>query len=573
LPINGFYLVEPDGKVDLGIPYGKVPVAGLTLDEAAAAVEGHLGKIVKDARASVTLGGWVVGWYAEALRKHPYRVQRFHVLKIQANPTLPDQPINGPHLVDPDGKVDLGPGYGRLAVAGLTLDEEAAAVEAHLRERVKGARASVSLAGWEKSWLNLEEQAGGGGRPGAAAAGPPRKEALRYGGKNFDQWRTELVTELKPEVRVEGIRALSAFGANGYGAEAAAAILEVMKGYDVMSGDKDDERVTQAGLLAVGKVGAAAVPVLRDGIRDANRNVRRFAVTALARGAPEAEAAGPALLAAMRDKDPYVRQHAIRAVDNIDLKAEGAIPALTAALRDDAVAVRIEAAFALRRGGAEGQARGPRARRTARGTERPAARGRHRGVVRHQAGCESSRPRPHPGAEGRGSERPNQSRHTAGGVGAGREGCGAGPGRAVEGGDEEERRGPHPRNRGRPGPDRTRGQGGRPPAQRTARVPPERPPEGGGRGGLAKDQPMSNGPALGLQGLHLSPTGRPDPGRQRVSLARASPSRGRNQERPADPGNGARFAPTAPGRGILFRGRSVRMKGDPSFGRGTHACA
>jgi beta-lactamase regulating signal transducer with metallopeptidase domain/HEAT repeat protein/protein involved in polysaccharide export with SLBB domain len=359
LPINGFYLVEPDGKVDLGVPYGKVSVAGLTLDEATAAVEGHLGKLLKDARASVTLAGWVVGRYAEVLRKHPYHVKRYDVLKIRAHPTLPGLPINGPHLVDPDGKVDLGPVNGKVAVAGLTLDEAAAAVEGHLRKAVKDAHASVALAGWEKSWHNLEEQAGGGGGPGTSAAGRPRKEALRYGGKNFDQWRTELVTELKPEVRVEGIRALSTFGANGYGAEAAAAILEVMKGYDVSSGDKDDESVTQAGCRAISKIGVEALPVLRDGLKDENRNVRRFAVAALYRGSPEWEAAVPALLAATRDKDRYVRRVAIRAVETIDPKAKGFIPALVAALQDDDAQVRIQAVRALAQRGPSARAAVP----------------------------------------------------------------------------------------------------------------------------------------------------------------------------------------------------------------------
>jgi HEAT repeat protein len=358
LPIHGFYLVEPDGKVDLGVAYGKVSVAGLTLDEATATVEGHLGKMVKGVRASVSLGGWVVGWYAEALGKHPYRVRRFHVLKIQVDPTLHGLPITETHLVDPDGKVDLGPGYGKVAVAGLTLDEAAAAVEGHLRKTVKDPRASVSLAGWEKSWHNLEEQPGGGAESGAAPAAPFRKEALRYGGKDFDQWRAELVTELKPEVRVEGIRALGSFGANGYGAEAAAAILGVMKGYDVTSADKDEMSVTQAGRRAVCKIGAAALPVLRDGLKGENRNVRGFAALALADMGPEAKAAVPALLAAARDKDSFMCRVAIGAVEKLDAQAGGFIPTLIAALQDNDAQVRIEATGALAR-------RGPSARSAA----------------------------------------------------------------------------------------------------------------------------------------------------------------------------------------------------------------
>jgi len=37
----------------------------------------------------------------------------------------------------------------------------------------------------------------------AQVSDPAKREDLRYGGKSFEQWRHQLRTELKPEVRIE----------------------------------------------------------------------------------------------------------------------------------------------------------------------------------------------------------------------------------------------------------------------------------------------------------------------------------------------------------------------------------
>jgi hypothetical protein len=58
-PVNGTYTVEPSGKVPLGPRYGRVSLAGLTLEEAEEALRQHLAKILKNPTASVTLAGAV----------------------------------------------------------------------------------------------------------------------------------------------------------------------------------------------------------------------------------------------------------------------------------------------------------------------------------------------------------------------------------------------------------------------------------------------------------------------------------------------------------------------------------
>jgi beta-lactamase regulating signal transducer with metallopeptidase domain len=203
--------------------------------------------------------------------------------------------------------------------------------------------------------LGAGEPAGAGDKPdkpeqpAAPANETPvpkiKKEALRYGGKNFDQWRTDLLTELKPEIRIDGIKALREFGANGYGAEATAAILEVVRAYDYGSPNKDDLKVLKAGVEAMHKIGQPAVALLIRELAGDNRNGRRFAVEALVRDAPRE--AVPALVEAIRRPDDYVRTQAIQVMRLVDLHAAGLVNALAVALQDGEPLLRIHAAQAL----------------------------------------------------------------------------------------------------------------------------------------------------------------------------------------------------------------------------------
>jgi beta-lactamase regulating signal transducer with metallopeptidase domain/thiol-disulfide isomerase/thioredoxin len=58
------------------------------------------------------------------------------------------------------------------------------------------------------------------------------RSKLRYEGKSFEEWRDAWQTELSTAKRLEAVKALTAFGANGYGEEAAAAILDIVDQYD-----------------------------------------------------------------------------------------------------------------------------------------------------------------------------------------------------------------------------------------------------------------------------------------------------------------------------------------------------
>ncbi|NQT13626.1 MAG: polysaccharide biosynthesis/export family protein [Planctomycetes bacterium] len=114
-PIGGVYLVEPGGLVGLGVRYGSVKIAGLTIDEAKVAVQEHLRNYVRDPFVSVTL--------ADIAAK---------------------QQIAGEHLVGPDGTVTLG-SYGSVSVVGQTIAGAKAAIEQHLAEHLEDPEVSVNV--------------------------------------------------------------------------------------------------------------------------------------------------------------------------------------------------------------------------------------------------------------------------------------------------------------------------------------------------------------------------------------------------------------------------------------------
>jgi polysaccharide biosynthesis/export protein len=54
-PIAGLYIVDPSGRVELGAAYGAVEVSGLTIEEASSAIEQHLQNIISSPQVSVSL--------------------------------------------------------------------------------------------------------------------------------------------------------------------------------------------------------------------------------------------------------------------------------------------------------------------------------------------------------------------------------------------------------------------------------------------------------------------------------------------------------------------------------------
>ncbi|MBW3596413.1 MAG: polysaccharide biosynthesis/export family protein [Planctomycetes bacterium] len=79
------------------------------------------------------------------LPRGPYRAQPLDVLFIEATPSFPEQPISGQYTVTLEGYVTLGPGYGAVFVAGLTMREAAEAIRRHLAQVVDEPFVSVTL--------------------------------------------------------------------------------------------------------------------------------------------------------------------------------------------------------------------------------------------------------------------------------------------------------------------------------------------------------------------------------------------------------------------------------------------
>lgn len=88
-----------------------------------------------------------------------YRTGIHDVLRIQVVGTVPDHPI-GPtdpcgdptsdgeyYLVEAEGTVNLGPAYGSVRVAGMTIEQIEGAIHRHLRQTLTDPVVSVELAG------------------------------------------------------------------------------------------------------------------------------------------------------------------------------------------------------------------------------------------------------------------------------------------------------------------------------------------------------------------------------------------------------------------------------------------
>ena len=132
LSARGFF-IDPEGRIDLGPRYGKVHIAGLTIDEATVAVRETVGAIHRDPEVSLTV--------------------------IESPPM---QPITGEHLVAPDGTVNLGT-YGLVSVAGMTLGEAKQAIDEHLSQYLDDPHVSVSVFAYNSKVYYVITQGAGQG--------------------------------------------------------------------------------------------------------------------------------------------------------------------------------------------------------------------------------------------------------------------------------------------------------------------------------------------------------------------------------------------------------------------------
>ena len=77
--------------------------------------------------------------------KTPYEIQPQDILQVVVLGTQPERPIAGQYLVEADGSVRLGPGYGTVRVSGLSTDEAEDAIRELLLNELQNPEVSVSL--------------------------------------------------------------------------------------------------------------------------------------------------------------------------------------------------------------------------------------------------------------------------------------------------------------------------------------------------------------------------------------------------------------------------------------------
>ncbi len=117
-PIDGYYLIDGEGTIELGAAYGKLRIVGLTVEQARAAIASHLRQVLAQPEVSVSLA----------------RMASAAVL-------------SGIYLVGHDGSINLRE-FGVLRVAGLTLPEARDRVERHLSQFFDSPRVSLDIAGY-----------------------------------------------------------------------------------------------------------------------------------------------------------------------------------------------------------------------------------------------------------------------------------------------------------------------------------------------------------------------------------------------------------------------------------------
>lgn len=141
--LNGQFAVQADGTLRLGPVYGKVHVAGKTVDEAENAIREHL------KRYAVGKDG-----------------KRGGIRDPKVSVSLPDvtgkQVITGQHLIRPDGTVSLGV-YGSVHVAGMTLAEVKTAIEGHLTQFIHEPEVSTDVLAYNSKVYYVITDGGGFG--------------------------------------------------------------------------------------------------------------------------------------------------------------------------------------------------------------------------------------------------------------------------------------------------------------------------------------------------------------------------------------------------------------------------
>jgi polysaccharide export outer membrane protein len=92
-----------------------------------------------------------------------YIIEPPDILLVEAIPSLPDQPVQGEHLVRPDGTINLGT-YGSVRVGGMTLDQARAAIKEKLSQYIKNVKLNVDVFAYNSKRIYIVADGGGFGQ-------------------------------------------------------------------------------------------------------------------------------------------------------------------------------------------------------------------------------------------------------------------------------------------------------------------------------------------------------------------------------------------------------------------------
>ena len=164
-----------------------------------------------------------------------------------------------------------------------------------------------------------------------------RKVALRYDGRGFSEWKTQIQTELSHDKLLEACKAFAAFAKAGYGAEAAALIVDVGTQHtrNALMDNATDRLVLGAEDILLSLPIEDVLPSLTTALKSDKETYRYFAVRVLARFGPAAQPLDAEILKLLADPNQQVRIYAASALGSLKVKEEDLAAALRQMFADD----------------------------------------------------------------------------------------------------------------------------------------------------------------------------------------------------------------------------------------------
>lgn len=156
-------------------------------------------------------------------------------------------------------------------------------------------------------------------------------KSVRYEGKDFESWAEELRNDLSPERRAEAIRALAAFGAYGYGPQAAELIIKAALPKWINARDRSVSKLGVAARAAFLEIPAKdTLPLLVNSLKSETTDERMFALFVLPDTPRTRNETAQLLIPMLKDPAAEVRQSAASQL----IHRESSSPELVALLRE-----------------------------------------------------------------------------------------------------------------------------------------------------------------------------------------------------------------------------------------------